>query len=152
MVLPQQFGNDEILLLIEVLDVNWFGRLERASGWRPQFGRQGRGADDTLLPSKTGSDEQVCFPAAIPQHLDMADLHGPRDQHNRLIEKTVQIGGFTRGPAEIDQDPHVPPDFFQFQRLLTGRGRVHHGLTLASRNGAKGNSSPVPNTRWSDSP
>ena len=97
-----------------------------------------------LLPSKTGSDEQVCFPAAIPQNLDMSDLHGPRDQHNGLIEKTVQIGGFTRGPAEIDQDPHVPPDFQQFQRLLTGRGSVHHGPTLASRIGAKGKCLPLP--------
>ena len=49
----------------------------------------------------------------------MTDLHGPRDLHHRLIEKTVQIGGFACSAAEIDQDPHVPADFFQFQRLLT---------------------------------
>ena len=127
MVLPQQVRNDEILLLIEVPDVDWFGGLERASGRRPQIGRQGRGADDTLLPSETGSDEQVRFPASIPQHLDMSDLHGPRDLHHRLIEKTVQIGGFARSPAEVDQDPHVPADFLQFRRLCLGRAIVHPG-------------------------
>jgi hypothetical protein len=36
----------------------------------------------------------------------MTDLHGPRDLHHSLIEKTVQIGSFARSPAEVDQDPH----------------------------------------------
>ena len=138
MVLPQQVREDEILLLIEVPDVDRFGGLERASGRRPQIGRQRCGADDTFLPSETGSDEQVCFPAAIPQHLDMSDLHGPRDLHHGLIEKTVQIRGFARSPAEVDQDPHVPADFLQFRRLFTDRGIVHPGSTLAARNGARG--------------
>jgi hypothetical protein len=135
MVLPQQVRKDEVLLLIEVPDEDRLGGLKRTSGWRPEIGRQGRRADDTLFPSKTGSDEQVRFPAAIPQHLHMTNLHGPRDLHHRLIEKTVQIGGFACSPAEIDKDAHVPADYLQFQRLLTCI--VHHGLTLASRNGAK---------------
>jgi hypothetical protein len=45
----------------------------------------------------------------------MIDLHGPRDLHHRLIKKAVQIGGFARGAAEVDKDPHVPADFFQFR-------------------------------------
>ena len=94
-----------------------------------------RGADDTLLPSETGSDEQVCFPAAISQHLDMSDLHGSRDLHHRLIEKAVQVGSFACGPAEVDQDPHVPADLLQ--RLFPDRGIVHPGSTLAARNGAR---------------
>jgi len=32
----------------------------------------------------------------------MTDLHGPRDLHHSLVEKTVQIGGFARSPAKVD--------------------------------------------------
>jgi hypothetical protein len=73
----------------------------------------------------------------------MTDFHGPRDVHDSLIEKTVQIGAIARSPAKVDQDSHAPADFLQFQRLLTGRGIVHHVLTLASRNSAKGRSAPL---------
>ena len=73
----------------------------------------------------------------------MIDFHRPRDLHHRLIEKTVQVGGFACGAAVVDQDEHMATDFLQFQRLLTGRCIVHYGLTLASRNGAKGRSSPL---------
>jgi hypothetical protein len=62
----------------------------------------------------------------------MTDLHGPRDLHHSLIEKPVQIRGFARSPAEVDQDPHVSADFLQFQQLLTGRGIDHYVLTLVS--------------------
>ena len=137
MVLPQQVRKGEVFLLIEVLDEDRFRRLERATGRRPQIGRQGRGAHDTLPPSETGSHQQVRFPAAIPQHLNMADLHGPRDLHHRLIEKTVQIGGFACGAAEVDQDAHMATDFLQFRRLFTDSGIVHPGSTHAARNGAR---------------
>ena len=73
----------------------------------------------------------------------MTDFHGPRDVHDSLIDKTVQIGAIARSPAMVDQDLHAPADFLQFQRLLTGRGIVHHVLTLASRNSAKGRSAPL---------
>ena len=73
----------------------------------------------------------------------MTDFHGPRDVHDSLIDKTVQIGAIARSPAKVDQDSHAPADFLQFQRLLTGRGIVHHVLTLASRNSAKGRSAPL---------
>ena len=137
MMLPQQVRKGELFLLIEVLDEDRFRRLERATGRRPQIGRQGRGAHDTLPPSETGSHPQVRFPAAIPQHLNMADLHGPRDLHHRLIEKAVQIGGFACGAAEVDQDAHMATDFLQFRRLFTDSGIVHPGSTHAARNGAR---------------
>ena len=136
-MLPQQVRNGEVFLLIQVPDEDRFGRLERAAWGRPQICGQSRGAHDTLPPSETGGDQQVRFPAAIPQHLHMIEFHRPRDLHHRLIEKAGQIGGFAYGPAEVDQDPHVPADFLQFRRLFTDRGIVHPGSKLVARNGAR---------------
>ena len=104
---------DEVVLCLEVLNDNGLGGLERAARRRPQISRQGRRADDALLPPETGSDQQVGFPTAISQHFDVIDLHRPGDLHHGLIEKAVLIVAFPRNPGQIDKNSDMTADLVQ---------------------------------------
>ena len=110
MMLPQQVRNGEVFLFIQIPDEDRFRRLERAPWGRPQICGQGRGAHDTLPPAETGGDQEVRFPAAIPQHLDMIDLHGPRDL---LLTEVSSI-----------QDQRAPPVMVPGPRAATIRNEA----------------------------
>jgi hypothetical protein len=51
---------------------------------------------------------------AVLKNLHVIDLDRARNLNDDFVEESSQIALFTGDPTDIDQDAHVPSEFFEF--------------------------------------
>ena len=100
-VLPQQLGEPEPLLLVQLVGDHRASGLERVAGGGFDVGADPHLADHALAPADARAHQQALLVGQVLQHLDVAHVQAARRLSGRLLQQPVEVGALDREQAEI---------------------------------------------------
>ena len=109
--------------------------MKGEAGWRIQIGTRGRDADDAIVPSDPGTDEQPILGRDVLQDFAISRFQSVRRQAGGMIERLDEIGAAKRqdtkfGKQLLLMDALTERPLGKFVRVVAIGALFDHRLLL----------------------